>query len=61
MSQPELEKKLQKIKHPSFFADVIRQNPAESIPMIKDQLRDGNRKGVKRIIGKKLVEAIEQL
>lgn len=51
---------LKEIKHNSLFADVIRQRPLESIPMIKDQIKD-NRLLVVEIIGENIVCLIENM
>lgn len=60
MSLSELHQELKAVTHPSLIAIVIRENPTESIPMLKDQIAD-NRQGVCRIIGERLVVAIEKL
>lgn len=53
-------RELKKIKHKSFFADCVRQNPVEAIPMIKDQIKD-HRVKVCEIIGERLVTIVENL
>lgn len=60
MSLSELHQELKAVSHPSLIAIVIRENPVSSIPMLKDQIVD-NRQVVCRIIGERLVKAIEQL
>lgn len=60
MSLSELHQELKAVTHPSLIAIVIRENPTECIPMLKDQIAD-NEEVCRRIIGSKLVDAIKSL
>lgn len=60
MNQLELSNQLSQIKHPSLFAEIVRENPVQAIPMIKDQIKD-NRLALVEIIGERLVVVIEKL
>ncbi len=60
MSKQELLQELENVKHDSLFAECIKSNPASSIDMIRDQIKD-NRVLCVEIIGESLVTVIEQL
>lgn len=60
MSITQIEQELKSINHDSVFAECIRSNPKEAIPMIVSQIKD-NRVLVCEIIGTDLVTVIEQL
>jgi hypothetical protein len=60
MSKEQLIKELSQVKHESLFADVVRENPEQSISMIKEQAKD-HRLKLCEIIGEKLVIIIENI
>lgn len=60
-----IQDRLASINHDSIMADVIRSgsltNIRQTLQMIKDQVRDGNRVAVVDIIGEQTLLLIDQL